>query len=242
MLYKKTALAALLSISMGTASAAVDYYSAVPVAELEAFFGTTPGAITAASADPGFDPAFEGSGIRDSFGFMAGDTISFDYNFMTDELLPELADDYAFVSVGGSITRLDHVLGSNPLSASYPYEQETGYLSFSHTTLETGTLDFGIGIVDAFDEFIDSGLLIDNIKIMRGGSEVYSNGFEDIDPLVMGIGDISMGSDFFGIAPTEGNLQLLMSTTAVPLPPAVWLLFSGLAALMGFSRHRRRDS
>ncbi len=242
MRYKKTVLAALLSVSVGSASAATDYYSAVPVAELEAFFGTAPGAITAASADPGYDPAFEGSGIKDSFGFVAGDILSFDYNFMTDELLPELADDYAFVSVGGYVTRLDHVLGSNPLSASYPYEWATGYLSVSYTAQSTGTLDFGIGIVDAFDEFIDSALLIDNIRIMRDGSEVYKNGFENMDPLVMGIGDVSIGPDYFGIGPTEDATQLLMSTTAVPLPPAVWLLFSGFVALVGFSRHRRHNS
>ncbi len=239
---KKIAFAVLLSISMGSASAAVDYYSAVPVADLETFFGATPGAITAASADPGYDPAFEGAGIKDSFGFIAGDIVSFDYNFMTDELSPDLADDYAFVSIGGNITRLDHVLGSMLYETSHPdnYYLETGYLSFAYTALETGTLDFGIGIVDAFDEVVDSALLIDNIKITRGTTEVYRNGFEDFDPLGMAIGDVAIGPDFLNIGPTEGSYQALITTASVPLPPAVWLLFSGFIAVIGFSRHQRR--
>ncbi len=241
MLCKRIMLAAVLGVSMSSASAAVDYFPAVPVAELEAFFGTAPGAISAITPPPYYDPAVEGSGIKDSFGFAVGDVISFDYNFMTDELSPDLADDYAFVSIGGHVALLDHVLGS-PASVSYPYELETGYLSFSLEVLETGTLDFGIGIVDAYDGMVDSALLIDNIKVMRGASEVYRNGFEDFDPLGAGIGDVAIGSDFFDMMPTEGSYQALISTAAVPLPPAVWLLFSGIAALMGLSRHQHRGS
>jgi len=239
MLCKRIMLAAVLGVSTGSASAAIDYFPAVPVAELETFFGMAPGAISAIAPPPYYDPAIEGAGIKDSFGFVAGDIISFDYNFMTDELPPDSADDYAFVSIGGDVTLLNHVLGS-PLSASYPYELETGYLSFSYAAPITGVLDFGIGIVDAYDDVVDSALLIDNIKVMRGTSEVYRNGFEDFDPLGTGIGDVAIGPDFNGIGPTEGVYQALISTAAVPLPPAVWLLFSGVAALMGLSRHQRR--
>ncbi len=245
MFYKKIAAAALLSLSMGPAGAATGYYyPAVSAADLESFFGLAPDAITSVSGDPSIDPAFEGSGIKETFSFVAGDVISFDYNFMTDEQPPEVsddyADDYAFVTVGSHIERLNHVLGSDPFSASYPYARETGYLSFSYTAPQSGTLDFGIGIVDAFDELYDSALLIDNLKIVRDGSEVYANGFEALDPLVMMMGDVSIGVDYHGIISPTGDNQLLIATTAVPLPPAVWLLLSGMVALMGFSRHRRR--
>jgi len=238
---KKIVLAVLLSVSIGSASAAANYYPAVPIADLELFFGAAPGAIVAASADPGYDPGFEGSGIKDSFGFVTGDVISFSYNFLTDELPNPYADDYAFVSIGGQVTRLDHVLGSTLYETLHAdnYYLETGYQSFSYTALNAGVLDFGIGVVDAYWGGTDSALLVDNIKVMRGAIEVYRNGFEDFDPLHLGIGDVAIGPGFLNIEPTEGSYQALVTTASVPLPPAVWLFFSGFIAVMGFSRHQR---
>lgn len=244
MFYKKIIFAAALGISMGTTSAA-DYYPAVPIADLEAFFGL--GAGTIASVNPGdgiyVDPPIEGSGILDTFDFVAGDVISFDYNFMTDELTPDLVNDYAFVSIGGQVALLDHVLGSPSYVSSY-YYRETGYQSFSYSAPFGGVLDFGVGIVDVADGAFDSALLIDNIRVERNSVEVFRNGFEDSDPLSAAIGDAYIvwnepdlmalgGGDFQGIITTAPDMA------PVPLPPAVWLLFSGIAALMGFGRIRQ---
>jgi len=243
MFSKKAIFAAILGVSMSSASMAVDY-PAVPVADLEAFFGTTPGAIS--TVTPSIDLPIEGSAIRDSFGFQAGDIISFDYNFMTDEVPPtDFVDDYAFVSINGQASLLDHVLGS-PLLASYPYYRETGYLTATFDVLSTGAFDFGIGIVDVADGMVDSALLVDNIQVIRDSNVVFGIYFEDpfLDPYV--IGDVAFGGDYFGKTPTEGFYQALITTAPdvapVPLPPAAWLLFSGIAALTGFSRRKRRAS
>jgi len=241
MFNKKIISVAILSALMSTGSAAANYPPAVPVADLEAFFGMASGAISSINPGDGIyvDSPIEGSGIKDSFGFEIGDIISFDYNFMTDEVVPDYVNDYAFVAIGGQVALLDHVLGSTP-SVSYPYERETGYMSFSYAAPVAGILDFGVGIVDVADGVVDSALLIDNIKVTRGGFVEYAEGFEIFDP--EGIGDVSTGGDFYGIQPTEGSYQTLITTAPdmapVPLPPAAWLLFSGVAALMGFGRHR----
>ena len=242
MFYKKIVLTAVLAISTGVASAAINYPPAVPTTDLEAFFGTASGGISAISPGDGtyIDSATEGSGIKDSFGFVIGDVISFDYNFMTDELPPDFVNDYAFVSIGGQVSLLDHVLGS-PTSASDYYYRETGYKSFSYLSPVTGILDFGIGIVDVADNVVDSALLIDNIRVTRDSSTVYEDGFEVFDPEA--IGDVSTGEWFNNIQPTEGYYQTLITTASgvapVPLPPAAWLLFSGIAVLMGFGKSQR---
>ena len=239
MFCRKTILAVVLSVLTGSASA---YAPAVPVADLELFLGVAPGAISAIS--PGPDSAIEGSAIRDSFGFVVNDVISFDYNFMTDEVPPvDYVNDYAFVSIGGQVTLLDHVLRTPPLLASSPYYLETGNQTFSFLAPSTGYFNFGIGVVDVADGVVDSALLIDNIQITRAGNVEYLEGFEVFDPI--SIGDVEAGGAFFGRLPTEGNYQTLITTAPsvapVPLPPAAWLLFSGVAALMGLSRKQRNS-
>ena len=244
MFYKKIILVTALGVSMGTASAA-DYYPAVPVVDLEAFFGTAPGAISV--INPGDNaytaPPIEGSGIIDTFNFIAGDQIIFDYNFMTDEVPPNsYSNDYAFVSIGGEVALLDHVLGSTPHVSSY-YYRETGYQSFSYSAPFGGLLDFGVGIVDVGDYVGDSALLIDNISVTRNSVEVFRNGFELSDPLSFAIGDAEMILGATDLWPTEGDYQAIITTAPgmapVPLPPAIWLLFSGVAALMGFGQSRQ---
>jgi len=243
MFYKKIILAVALGASMSSASAA-DYYPAVPVADLEAFFGMPSGEISSINPGDGIyiDPPIEGSGLVDTFNFVAGDLISFDYNFMTDEVGPNLVNDYAFVSIGGQIALLDHVLGS-PSHVSDYYYRETGYLSFSYSAPFGGELDFGVGIVDVGDGVTDSALLIDNIQVKRNSVEVFRNGFELTDPLSYAIGDAEMILGDTGLWPTEGDYQAIITTAPsvahVPLPPAVWLLFSGVAALMSFGRVRQ---
>ncbi len=246
MFNKKTIFVAVLGTLISTTSVAA-YPPAVPVTDLETFFGMAPGAISTVNPGAGIylDPPVEGSGIKDSFGFVIGDVISFDYNFMTTEYPDDFINDYAFVSIGGQVALLDHVLGS-PLSVSTdPNVLESGYKSFSFLAASTGVFDFGVGIVDVADAVGDSALLIDNIKVTRGSNLAYMDGFEIADPA--SIGDVeALWGGFNGNLPTEGEYQMLITTAPgmapVPLPPAIWLLFSGVAALMGFSRSQHRAS
>lgn len=240
MFYKKLILSAALGVAANVAVSA----PSVPAGDLEAFFGAVPGAISTVSPSPSEGPAaIEGSGIRDSFEFIAGDILSFDYNFLTNERPDWGVDDYAFVSFGGEVYFLDHAqnTASGYYSASAtPYNEETGYKSFSFLVPGVPVFNFGVGIVDATDDMVDSALLIDNVMVMRDGGMLYFNGFET-GPGGDWIGDFSIVDGFFGAGPTEGSLQALITTATnpVPLPPAVWLLFTGIGALLGFGRRKR---
>ncbi len=239
MFCRKLILGAVMGMSMNAVNAA-GFVPSVPVADLELFFGAAPGAISAIS--PSADPATEGSGIiiTDSFSFQAGDILSFDYNFMTNER-PGGLDDYAFVSFGGNLSFLDHAQDTAPgyyVPSVAPYQEETGYKNFSYIAPATGIFEFGVGVVDAWDEWVETGLLIDNFTVIRNDAEVHSNSFETGE--LVGIGDASIVDVFFGTPPTDGGFQVLVTTapSPVPLPPAVWLLFSGMGALLAFSRRK----
>jgi len=70
----------------------------------------------------------------DTFTFLAGDRISFDFNFLTNELgrSPSHENDYAFVSVSGLdyVAHIAHVNGGFLSPSATPYLHETGYMTF----------------------------------------------------------------------------------------------------------------
>ena len=97
--YKKLLLGTILSIAVGTANAALS----VPVSNLESFLGITTSGLIDAAKPSGANSPTEGSAVKDSFAFQAGDIITFDYNFLTNELGRSSSheDDYAFVTLTG---------------------------------------------------------------------------------------------------------------------------------------------
>jgi hypothetical protein len=150
---------------------------AVSDASLEAFLGLGSGDldVLANSIDGDLPDAIEGSAIRQTFTAAAGDTISFDFNFITTEQTTG-ANDFAFVclTVDGVLAVLVDTTHSSFFisGASLPVdgfeqrtEHETGVLGFSHTLATGGAVGLGIGIVDNSDELVTSGLLVDSVSV-----------------------------------------------------------------------------
>ena len=124
---------------------------AVPATALEAFLGLSPGSLVS---------GFEGSAIKQSFPAKTGDILSFDWNFLTNDVIP----DFAFVVISGLNILAD--AGSSALVlSSTPFAKETGFQTFSFTIPSTGSYTLGIGVVDLNDPFNDSGLLVDNVRL-----------------------------------------------------------------------------
>lgn len=162
----------------GTTSALLTNVSgiagAVGAGAIETFLGMGAGALGSLTGSP----ATEGSAIRQAFTASAGDTISFDFNFITTEATPGVGD-FAFVSivVDGILTVLaDTTSGgfvTSPISlpiegGEVQSEVETGLLSFSHVLTTGGLVELGIGIVDAGDTLVTSGLQVDNVVHTAG--------------------------------------------------------------------------
>jgi hypothetical protein len=112
--------------------------------------------------------ATQGSAIRQTFTANAGDILTFDWNFLTNEtaLFPPL-NDFSFVSIsslqdlaGALDQRFQPVI--SPMTQLF---QETGFQPFSFTIPTTGTYTLGIGVTDWRDTTKDSVLLVDNVQI-----------------------------------------------------------------------------
>ena len=129
---------------------------------LEAFLGLAPGSLD----NLGNGNATFGSAIRQTFTGRAGDILTFDWNFLTNEFTDpsNSFNDFSFVSLGLlselADTRLPIFLGSPT-----PFNEETGFRTFSFTIPTTGTYVLGLGVTDVGDTVVDSGLLVDNVRL-----------------------------------------------------------------------------
>lgn len=127
----------------------------------------------------------EGSALRYHFDANAGDTISVDYNYVTQD------NDWALIALigmdPGSTLRIVHrvIPGSAPSGMQLcqrvesdssstgdicpldPLTTETGYHQFSHQFLESGTYTIGFAVAEIEDGTVPTAMLIDNLTLTR---------------------------------------------------------------------------
>ncbi|MEM8948991.1 MAG: PEP-CTERM sorting domain-containing protein [Pseudomonadota bacterium] len=131
---------------------------AVDVATLEAFLGVTAGTLAALSGED----VLEGSAIQQTVTVAAGETLSFDFNFLTDEI-PAFDDvnDFSFAIVNSGFNILADTL--DPLIPSPTiFVDETSFQTFLEGPFVFGdTFTLAFGVVDVDDTVVDSALLVD---------------------------------------------------------------------------------
>ncbi|WP_196520608.1 hypothetical protein [Nostoc sp. WHI] len=123
--------------------------------------------------DLGEGQVTKGSTIQQTFTGQAGDILSFDWNFLTNEVLPPVPfSDFSFVSItpssDGSISsllELGDVSEAASATSLTEFFEETGFQTFSFKLPNTGTYSLGVGVINVGDSIFDSGLLVDNIKL-----------------------------------------------------------------------------
>lgn len=127
---------------------------------IEDFLGLSSGSLDTL----GNGNATAGSAIQlDSITVEAGTVLSFDWNFLTNELTPTSFNDFGFVVIEEAST-LANTNDVFVLSSS-SFNEETGYQQFEFKFDTGGTFDIGFGVLDVEDTIVDSGLLIDNIRL-----------------------------------------------------------------------------
>lgn len=118
--------------------------------------------------------AVDGSVVTTEITVKAGDTLSFAWNFLTNELIdPNLTqNDFAFFTVVPTvspITTTVNQLADNTStfvpSTRMNFEAETSFNTETVTFSSDGTFTLGFGVVDVGDFAGASGLLVDNIKL-----------------------------------------------------------------------------
>lgn len=125
---------------------------------LERFIGLSSGAF---DLDGNF--AMEGSVLTQNFNVNAGDTLSFDWNFFTNESGAYAQPDYAFAVINGALNVLAGI--ANATAASSPYAFSTGVGGFSYTFANAGVQRLSFGVVDVNDYSATSALWLDNVSV-----------------------------------------------------------------------------
>lgn len=108
----------------------------------------------------------EGAALRQSFAATAGEFYAADWNFLTSELTPSTLNDFAVVSVDGGAPVVLADTNSRPFvpSSSF-FSEEVGFSSFCFQVMTTGVHSLGFAVLDADATSIDSGLLVDNVRL-----------------------------------------------------------------------------
>lgn len=188
---------------------------AVTAASLESFLNLTAGTLTSKGAT-------NGSGIKQSITVAAGDVVTFNFDFATNETPNVPFNDFGFVSVAPTSSLGVLADTNSPSSPTNPlfginadFSRETGYLSYAVKFTSAGTYTLGFGVVNVGDTSTTSGLLLDNV--------VETSSFTGVPNLVVPAVNGGGGG---------GN--------AVPLPAGVYVLPLGLAMAVIVSVKMRR--
>jgi hypothetical protein len=112
------------------------------------------------------EDVIKGSAIKQTFTADAGDVLTFDWKFLTNERVQIFPfNDFSFVSINGLSELADTTFSSFMTSSTTDFFEETDFQTFSYTIPTTGTYTLGLGVVDVGDNSTDSGLLVDNFTL-----------------------------------------------------------------------------
>lgn len=153
--------------------------------------------------------ATEGSGIKQTFNAQAGDILEFDYSFLTNEGTPSATfNDSAFFSLAGFTLELADT--SDPTFSDKSVEgfsEATDSKNIKIAISQAGSYDLGFGVVDLSDTIVDSGLLLDDVKLTSTGAGSFS-----IESLAVEGADSAMSSEAdFTFGP--GGFEAVNSTS-----------------------------
>lgn len=124
--------------------------------QLESFLELTSGSLTSLGA-------IEGSAIKQTITVNAGDSLSFDWNFLSDDFQNNDYNDFAFFSLT-SVTELANTFSPTVFSFSR-LSNQTEYQSPTYNFQVAGTYTLGFGVADVGDDTVNSALLVDNLKL-----------------------------------------------------------------------------
>lgn len=109
-----------------------------------------------------------GTGISQVVTVNAGDTLTFDWNFLTDELNESATfNDFGFFSIAGDAFLLASRNSSTYDTTSPPagFDGQTGWASQSYTFATGGSYQIGFGVFNVGDSGHNSALLIDHVSL-----------------------------------------------------------------------------
>lgn len=138
--------------------AVISNSSSISSSSIESFLGLQPGSLNAV----GNGNVTTGSAIKQPFAAQAGDVLSFDWKFGTNDYFP--FNDFSFVSIVSSVTKLADVVSLKGTAFNTNFA-ETPFTTFSFTIPTTDTYTLGLGAVNVTDSAVESTLRVNNVKL-----------------------------------------------------------------------------
>ncbi|MBW7966256.1 VCBS domain-containing protein [Bradyrhizobium sp. BR 10261] len=147
----------------------------------------------------------DGSALVTPLSLHAGDIVSVDWNFTTDDYLPY--NDFAFASVNGAAFLLSDIAATGSYGS-------TGWHTFTYKIQTDGTYAFGAGVMNEQDYAVTSFLAVDNIRVNGEVVQSFENGFGDTRVTGQVAIVSTAHSDVNGsqIVPTDGNFEAFLSS------------------------------
>lgn len=159
---------------LGEATGPFSGTDAVSTALLESSLGVLSGEIAALS--PSGNAPVHGSGVHQDFSVSVPSTLTFDWNFITNEIIPTGSyTDFVFwflMPSGGGAPIAGGSLADTSGSSFVPspaasFNDHTGYQStFSYDITTPGSYRIAIGVVDVLDDNFTSAVLLDNFQVV----------------------------------------------------------------------------
>lgn len=109
--------------------------------------------------------AWDGSLIKQTFTVNAGDTLSFQWNFLSNEDGVSGQPDFGFVVIGGTLTQLGGVAQATITPGLNGFAAQTGWNTFSQTFANAGSVTLALGVVDVNDTVTTSALMVDQVTL-----------------------------------------------------------------------------
>jgi hypothetical protein len=162
----------------------------------------------------------DGAAVETSLHLHAGDVLTFQWNFTTDDYLP--FKDFAFASVNGAAFLLSDIQSTGSYGS-------TGWHTFSYTATADGTYNIGTGVMNDQDLAVMSYLAIDNFEVNGTVVQSFENGLAGSTVL----GDVSVVASAHSqvnsnpILPTNGSMEAFL--TSDPILESQIESFLGLA-------------
>ena len=144
-------------------------YADVPVATLEADLSLPAGAVAAALPNNYNNSTITGSAIWQTFNATAGDVVTFQWNFATNEDIPTRFDAAAYsLRVGSNPAQVFELADTNtatvgPAGAGSPFASMTGYKTVNIPIAVTGTYTIGFLSIQTFADTVTSGTYVSGV-------------------------------------------------------------------------------
>jgi hypothetical protein len=142
--------------------------------DIESFLGLSSGSLQSLvpPTETPIPDVIAGSAIKQSLSVTAGEILTFNWNFITDDVTgagQTSAPDFAFWSLrpelSNPVALANLTTGTFFATGSTDYPNGTGYQTASYTFTTSGIFTIGFGVMSVGDLTGKSALLIDNVKI-----------------------------------------------------------------------------